>query len=326
MKKGLYMNFEVVKNAVSKAKLAAKPILFALRKHSPEILVGVGAVSVGCGTVLACKATPEAKDIWESNADIVGFDVDEDGTMIEREATDIEKRKLIIDSGLKIAKLYAPGAGLVIGGVTMLVAAKSIEHNRLTAALGAYSSLQAAFDEYRGRVIEEGGQELDAKFLNGTKIEKVSYTCKDEETGKNKKSKEEISVFTGGESPYHRIFDECNSPMEWRDNLEQNKFFLECQQTVLNRELQTTGRIFLNDVYKRLGFDYCEVGQFVGWLADDIEGSKDGYIDFGIDYGYLYDEIAKAQAEGRRPEPSIWLNFNCDGEVWDKPLKKKREN
>lgn len=303
----------------------ASPWIFQVRKHLPEILVGTGAVSVVTGTVLACKAAPKAKDIWESNADIVGFDADEDGNMIEREATDDERRRIIVRSGLKVVKLYAPGAGLIVGGIGMMVAAKSIEHHRFAAALGAYSTLQAAFDEYRSRVIENGGEELDKKFLNGEATEKVSYISEDEETGKQKKAKEEVTVFTGGESPYHRLFDECNSPTEWRDNLEQNKFFLECQQAVLNRDLKVNGRIFLNDVYKRLGFGYCEVGQFVGWLADDVEGCKDGYIDFGIDYGYLYDEIAKAQAEGRRPEPSIWLNFNCDGEVWDKPLKKKRD-
>lgn len=311
---------------IGKTVLAkASPLIFQVRKHLPEILVGTGAVSVVAGTVLACKATPDAKIIWETRADIVGFDADEDGNMVEREATDDEKRRLAIRSGLDIVKLYAPGAGLVVGGVALLIAAKSVEHRRFTAALGAYSSLQAAFDEYRSHVVEEGGEELDTKFLNGSKIEKVIYISEDAETGKQKKAKEEITVFTGGESPYHRLFDECNAPLEWRDNLEQNKFFLECQQAVLNRDLMANGRIFLNDVYKRLGFGYCEVGQFVGWLADDIEGCKDGFIDFGIDYGYLYDEIAKAQAEGRRPEPSIWLTFNCDGEVWDKPLKKKRD-
>jgi hypothetical protein len=301
------------------------PLIFQVKKHLPEILVGTGAVSIAAGTVLACKAAPTAKMVWETRTDIVGFDADDDGNMIEREATEEEKRKLAISSGVKVVKLYAPGVGLIVGGTALLIAAKSVEHRRFTAALGAYSTLQAAFDEYRARVIEEGGNELDAKYLNGSKQEKILYVSEDEETGKQKKSKEEVTVFTGGESPYHRLFDECNSPTEWKDNLDQNKFFLECQQAVLNRDLQVNGRIFLNDVYKRLGFGYCEVGQFVGWLSDDIEGSKDGFIDFGIDYGYLYDEIAKAQAEGRRPEPSIWLNFNCDGEVWDKPLKKKRD-
>lgn len=315
----------LLKETGTKALAKAAPVIFQLKKHLPEILVGTGAASVVTGTVLACKAAPTAKAIWESRADIVGFDSDGDGNVEEREATEEERRRVIVQSGLDIVKLYAPGAGLVAGGIAMLVAAKSVEHRRFTAALGAYSTLQAAFDEYRARVVEEGGPELDAKLLNGSKSEKISYMSEDEETGKQKKAKEEVTIFTGGENPYHRIFDECNSPREWQDNLEQNKFFLECQQAVLNRELQTNGRIFLNDVYKRLGFEYCEVGQFVGWLSDDIEGSKDGFIDFGIDYGYLYDEIAKAQAEGRRPEPSIWLNFNCDGEVWDKPLKKKRD-
>ena len=185
--------------------------------------------------------------------------------------------------------------------------------------LGVEDGASVTFDKVLA-VGEGADLKVGAPYVEGAT---VSGTA--DKTGKQKKTKEEVTVFTGGESPYHRLFDECNSPTEWKDNLDQNKFFLECQQAVLNRDLRVNGRVFLNDVYKRLGFGYCEVGQFVGWLADDVEGSKDGFIDFGIDYGYLYDEIAKAQAEGRRPEPSIWLNFNCDGEVWDSPLTKKRD-
>lgn len=308
-------------DAIAKVASAAKPLIFQLKKHAPEILVGTGTVSVIGGTVLACKATVKASDILKEPADVlVEFDREEGGTF-EVHDEEAEHRNAV-KKGFLVAKGYLPAAGLVGGGLAMLVAAKQIEHNRFTAMLGAYSALQASFDEYRARVIEQGGEDMDRQLMNGATKVKVEY--EEEQDGKKpKKVKEEITVFTRGEDPYHRIFDECNSPGEWRDNMETNKFFLECQQTVLNQELKAYGRIFLNDVYKRLGFDYCEVGQFVGWLADDIEGAKDGYIDFGIDYAAIDAEIERAQRENRRPEPSLWLNFNCDGEVWDKPLVKR---
>ena len=308
-------------DAITKVASAAKPLIFQLKKHAPEILVGTGTVSVIGGTVLACKATAKASDILKEPADVlVEFDREEGGTF-EVHDEEAEHRNAV-KKGFLVVKGYLPAAGLVGGGLAMLVAAKQIEHNRFTAMLGAYSALQASFDEYRARVIEQGGEDMDRQLMNGATKVKVEY--EEEQDGKKpKKVKEEITVFTRGEDPYHRIFDECNSPGEWRDNMETNKFFLECQQTVLNQELKAYGRIFLNDVYKRLGFDYCEVGQFVGWLADDIEGAKDGYIDFGIDYAAIDAEIERAQRENRRPEPSLWLNFNCDGEVWDKPLTKR---
>lgn len=324
------MELAIVKTIAEKASPIVKPIFFAVKKHSPEILVGLGSVSIIGGTVVTCRATIKAKEIMDSELTVVSdqrTETDDNGNEIsyyeerQMDVGELEKEEAI-KLGLKVVKSYLPGIGLVGGGIAMLVAAKSIEHRRFTAMLGAYSTLQSMFEEYRGRVIAEGGPSMDFRALNGVETEKVSYSEEDSETGKKKKAKEEVVIYTGGENPYHRLFDETNSPMEWQNNLEQNRFFLECQQTVLNQELNRNGRVFLNDVYKRLGFGYCEVGQFVGWLASDIEGSKDGYIDFGIDYGYLREEIEKAQLEGRRPEPSIWLNFNCDGEIWDKPLVK----
>ena len=325
------MELTIVKTAVSKAK----PVLFVIRKHLPEILVGTGVASVAGGTVLACKATMEANRIL--NAELIRpreeteEGLDEDGNMTVTtyteflEFSDLERSEAI-RLGIKAAKPFVPAVGLIAGGVGMLVGAKHIEHARFTAALGAYSAMQSMFEEYRANVERELGADADRKFLNGAEMTEYEVEEPPEEgKRKPKKVKEKILSYSA-ENPYHRVFDECNSPTEWQDNMEANRFFLECQQTVLNQELNREGRIFLNDVYKRLGFDYCEIGQFVGWLASDIEGSKDGFIDFGIDYACMRREVEQVQYEGRRPEPSIWLTFNCDGEVWDKPLKKKRED
>ena len=304
------MKLTIFKKAAVKIVSIAKPIAFELKKHSPEILVVAGSASIVGGTVLCCKATLDAKE--KLSEEIEQAPDGDEG----------EARTSAIKKGAGVVVGYLPGVGLVAGGVGMLVAAKSIEHRRFTAMLGAYSSLQSAFEEYRSRVEAEVGFDKEQELLNGVEKTDVEYLV--EEDGKKpKKVKEEVVIFTGGENPYHRIFDEYNSPSWWRENMNTNIFFLECQQKTMNLLLQAQGRVFLNDVYKQLGFEYCEVGQFVGWLADDIEGCKDGYIDFGIDYAAAKEEIARAQAENRRPEPSIWLTFNCDGEVWDKPLKKK---
>lgn len=314
------MNTEII----AKAKVAVAPVIFQLKKHLPEILAIGGGTSIVGGTVLACRSTLKAKDILSEPIEVVAeYDRDDGEGTVKIHDEDAE-RKLAIERGAKIAVSYLPAVGMIGGGIAMMATAKHIEHSRFTAMLGAYSSLMATFEEYRGRVVAEGGPEMDYRCINGVEIEKVSYSQENPENPKKQmKVKDEVVVFTAGENPYHRCFDEFNSPLEWQDNMENNRFFLECQQTVLNQELKAKGRIFLSEVYERLGFEYNEVGQFVGWLADDIEGSKDGYIDFGIDYATLKREITYAQAEGRKPNPSIWLTFNCDGEVWDKPLTKK---
>ncbi len=325
------MELVFVNTIADKVLPVVKPILFSAKKHLPEILVASGSVSVVGGTVMACKATIGAKkklDMELSEITIETAEFDDDGNEIDRYSRTPESlaeldRKVALDVGLKVVKGYLPSVGMIGGGIAMLVAAKSIEHRRFTAMLGAYSLLQSTFEEYRGRVIAEHGPEMDYRCMNGVEIEKVDILEEQEDGKKAKKVKEEVVVFTGGENPYHRIFDDCNSPLNWSNNMEQNRFFLECQQASANNDLKRDGRLFLNDVYKRLGFEYCSIGQMVGWLADDIEGSKDGYVDFGIDYAALGEEVRRAQLEQRRPEPSIWLTFNCDGVIWDKPLVKR---
>lgn len=319
------MKAEAVKKALELAKLKAGPFMFWCRKHAPEILVAAGTISVGGGTVLACRATLKAKDILAEEI-VTEIEVEtEDGEVEVYDLAESEVKKAQVEKGLKVAASYLPAAGLVIGGVSMLVGAKSIEHRRLTAALGAYSSLQSMFEEYRKRVVSEHGEEADYKAITGSE-NGTGFIFQDQPDGKKPKKQKVELVIREDEDPFHRIFDECNCPHEWRDNLEENRFFLECQQKALNTKLKYTGRVFLSEVYDALGFPYLPIGQFVGWVSDDIQGSKDGYIDFGIDYAYLRDEIARAQAEGRSPEPSIWLNFNCDGEVWDNPMHKRYDS
>lgn len=298
-----------------------RPVVFQLKKHLPEILVGTGAVSIAGGTVLACRATLKAKDIMDEPVEACYRVEGPDGESMTIEDVEAGKR-IAVKRGFEIVGCYVPSVALVGGGIAMLVAAKSIEHRRFTAMLGAYSSLQAMFEEYRGRVVAEGGPEMDYRCLHGVETVEVEVLEDKGDGKKPKKAKEEVVVFTAGEDPFHRVFDECNSDM-WKENLNANEFFLECQERVLNQRLKAEGRIFLSEVYEALGFEYNPVGQFVGWLADDVEGSKDGYISFGVDHAALKREVSRAQEAGERPEPSIWLTFNCDGEVWDKPIRKK---
>lgn len=317
------MKVKFASKALKAVGTKAAPIIFWAKKHAPEILVGTGAVSVLGGTALACRATIKAKDILEEPMLVGEYEkiTYEDGTEEIVNENDTEKKEAL-KKGLKVVKEYLPAAGLIGGGVGMLVAAKSIEHRRFTAMLGAYSSLQSVFEEYRGRVIAEGGESLDYRCLNGAETAKVEKLVEQEDGKKPKKVKEEVTVFTAGENPYHRIFDDCNS-QDWHRDREANLNFLQCQEKALNYVLQSKGRVFLSEVYSALGFEYNPVGQFVGWVADDIEGAGDGYISFGIDWAYERIEIDRAFDEGREPEPSLWLTFNCDGEVWSNPMNKR---
>jgi hypothetical protein len=94
----------------------------------------------------------------------------------------------------------------------------------------------------------------------------------------------------------------------------QNQMTLSNQQNWLNERLNARGYVFLNDVYKCLGFPATPAGQVTGWLRRDHEDSKDGYIDFGL---------MEIEEQGKRDfvngfERSCWLDFNVDGVIFDK--------
>ena len=107
------------------------------------------------------------------------------------------------------------------------------------------------------------------------------------------------------------IFDETNQA--WVKDPTGRKFFLLSVQNQLNNQLQTNGYLFLNDVYKALGFPETKAGQIVGWLyrPDDPTYHGDGFVDFGMYTGAS--QIKRDFINGY--EPAIILDFNVDGDI-----------
>ena len=99
-------------------------------------------------------------------------------------------------------------------------------------------------------------------------------------------------------SNYARIFDEtCPN---WSNDHYKNLMFLGQMQHLVNDHLELEGIVFLNDVYKCLGFPRTQEGQIVGWHYDPENPIGDNFIDFDItDNG----------------NNTFILDFNVDGKV-----------
>ena len=76
-------------------------------------------------------------------------------------------------------------------------------------------------------------------------------------------------------------------------------FIKYCQQYT-NELLKTRNTVFLNEVYKILGFPRSQEGCVVGWHYDEKNPIGDNYIDFII---------------GDKNSSNIVLDFNVDGRV-----------
>lgn len=294
---------------------------FTLKKRKPEILVCSGAVGVVASVVLACKATTKASALvkeYKDNVEAINeckanADIIEGGKYSEEEA----KKELMIvriQTGAKFAKLYGPA--LIIGSLSLgaMIASNNILRKRNIALGAAYATVDKSYKEYRNRVIERFGKNVDRELKHNIKTETVEETVTDPKTGKEKKVTKTVEVFKGGEpSEFAKFYDiGCKG---WSKDPETNQFFLRAQQTYANDLLLSRGYLFLNEVYDMLGLPITKAGQVVGWVYDDKNPDHmgDNYVDFGI-YD-LYSDNCRDFVNGR--ESTILLDFNVDGNIWD---------
>lgn len=314
------MKNELITKVGSKIIGVASRAGLTLKKYSPEILLGVGVISVIGGTILACRATLRIDDVLaeydevkekmdrcleESKEPDVGYEYTDE--MYKR-----DNAIQTIQTGFKVVKLYSP-AILVLGvGVACLLGSHHILKSRNFALMAAYNVLSDSFTTYRDRVRDDQGSDKDLEYLHGVKgLEKTKTTI--DENGENKDCADEDLVpwndANHTPSMYSKIFDE--SSIYWQKNSELNKIFLSCQQNYANDRLNEKGHVFLNEVYDMLGMEHTKAGAIVGWVKGP---NNSNYIDFGL---YNLNRV-KNNDFINGYERSVLLDFNVDGVIYDK--------
>lgn len=293
-----------------------------VKDHSPEILMVTGVVGTVTSGVLACKATLKAVDIVneaKENIDIIHEALEREDISEEQYSEEDSKKDLAIvytQTAVKMLKTYAPA--LILGGLSIgcMVSSNSIMKKRNIALAAAYATVDKSFKEYRNRVIDRFGEEVDKQIKYNLDTVKVTEVVEDED-GNQKKVKKTIEVANSPTmySPYAMIFDETNP--YWEKDAELNRFFLESRQWQANDKLKANGRLFLNEVYEMLGREPTKAGQIVGWVYDLDNPVGDNYVDFG-----MYDIYTKRKCDAEAKaafingyERSIILDFNVDGNI-----------
>ena len=287
-----------------------------VQKHSPEILMGVGVVGVVTSTVMACKATMKLNDILEESKETRDKikEVENNPKYEDKYSPADAKKDLAINciqTGMKVAKLYTPA--VLLGGASLgcLLASNDILRKRNAALSAAYMTVDKSFKEYRNRVTERFGEEVEKEIRYGIKAEQIETTVVDEDGNETTVTDTVKTMDPNSYSDYARFFDAA-SPY-WQNDPEYNLMFLKAQQQYANDLLRAKGHLFLNDVYDMLGIEKTKAGQVVGWVYDRENPNGDNFVDFGI-----YDmskERVRAFVNGY--ETNILLDFNVDGNIWD---------
>lgn len=293
----------------------ANKVGFKLQKHSPEILVVAGIVGAVASAVMACKATTKLSEITEeskTHLDAIHIAMENPESMPDGDYSEDDGKKdltiVYAQTAGKIIKLYAPSIILGTLSIGAILTSNNMLRKRNMALATAYAAVDKSFKEYRSRVVERFGEELDRELKYNIRKEQVEETIVDENGEEKTVTKEVEVVDSSAISDFARFYDDgC---LGWTKDPEMNLMFLRRQQDAANDRLKDKGYLFLNEVYEMLGIPRSKAGQSVGWIYDKDNVYK---IDFGI-----YDthkEPNRNFVNGY--EKTILLDFNVDGDILD---------
>lgn len=300
---------------MSKASGALNKIGFGLKKRSPEILVAVGVVGTVVSAVMACKATTKIDTILDETKDQLDKIHEYAGNPDVAEkynAEDAKKDTAIVyaQAGVKLAKLYAPAVGLGILSISSILASNNILRKRNMAISAALAAATQDFKDYRNRVIERFGKEVDHQLRYNIKAEEIEETVTDEK-GKEKKVKKSIEVADPNASGYVKYFTRSNP--YWEEDSSYVEMFLRSQQNFANDKLKANGHLTLNDVYDMLGFHDSKAGMVVGWIYDLDHPNGDNYVEFDVKKVNLPNEQGGY-------EEAYAIDFNVDGNIYNEMI------
>lgn len=303
---------------VNKVTRSLHKVGFKFKKHSPEILVVTGVIGIVTSTVMACKATTKVNDIVTESKetidkihDCVGKGLHtSDGEEYTQEVANKDLAIVYTQTAWKFVKLYGPSVLLGAASIGCMVGSNRILRKRNVALAAALTTVEKSFKDYRGRVIDRFGKDLDRELRFGIKAKEIKEKVVDENGNETTVTKTvEVVDPNTAHSLYSIVFCEGNNG--WTKNAELNKVFLIQQQNWANDKLRLRGYLTLNEVYEMVGAPTTAYGQIAGWVYTEDSSVGDNFVDFGI--FDVTNEKACDFVNGR--ERSVILDFNCIGNI-----------
>lgn len=303
---------------VNKVSRSLHMIGFKLKKHSPEILVAAGVAGIVTSTVMACKATTKVNDIVDEAKETINKIHDSvnkglhtsDGEEYTEEVANKDLTIAYVQTGWKFIKLYGPAVALGIASVGFMIGSNRILRKRNVVIAAAFKAVDTSFKEYRSRLIDRFGKDLDRELRFGIKAKEVEESVVDENGNETTVTK---TVETIDPNTAHSLYSVvwCEGSNGWTRNAELNKVFLIQQQNYANDKLKMNGILTLNEVYDMVGAPRTAYGQIAGWVYTEDSTIGDNFVDFGI-----FDvNNEKACDFVNLREKSIVLDFNCIGNI-----------
>lgn len=220
-------------------KTMAKSVWAGAKKHSPEILIGMGIAGAASSVIFAVKATPKAMILLEEKRQELGVE--------KLEAKEIIKTA---------APVYIPTAVSFGVSVACIVGASSVNARRNAALTAAYTLSESTLRTYRDKVLETVGEDKEREIRQKAAIEQ------------QQKTPEPQTLVVSSAAGQLKCFDSLSGRYFVSTKNEIDKAVNE-----FNRQLRDDMRISLNDWYDLIGLDTNKLGDMLGW---DIER---GYVE-----------------------------------------------
>lgn len=277
--------------------------LLRASKHSPTILVVTGVVGLGATAVMAAKATRKIEPVLDDHAK----------QRLDIEVENLPKKQhqralldLYTSTGWRLGKIYAPAAFVGTASAVSVLGGHRILVGRHVASMAAYSGLFAEFKAYRDRVRETFGVEQERAIQEGGTLKYV-----EDPDHKGEYKLQAVFPERVDQSYLRPWFEPPN--FHCTPHPAANFAFLQGMQSYANVLLNTRGHVFLNEVLDLLDMPRVPHGQKLGWLSD-----KYGGIDGCIDFGFKESQNPHTQAFLDGKVNTVQLNFNVDGEIYEK--------
>lgn len=208
------------------------PVFF--KKHSSEILMGIGIAGMIGTTISAVRATPKAL------------------MLIEEKKLDLDTEKLTVVETIKTAgPCYI--LPLITGATSIacIIGANSVHVRRNAALATAYTLAETSFKDYKDKVIETLGDKKDKEVRDAVAKDKIE---------KNPVEQSKVIITSNGET----LCYESLSGRYFKSDIDK----IQKAVNEINRRLLFDSYISLNEFYEEIGLDETKIGEDIGWRIE----------------------------------------------------------
>lgn len=236
---------------MNEAKVA-RMIFHFCKRHATLLLTIASTVGVVATSVEVAHATIKATE----KVDEMRAKRDE-----WKETSGIDQPEITKEEIVKACwKFYIPSAVIGAGTISCMIAANAIGAKGQKSLAAAYAMVDQGYKQYRKKVAERFGKDVDRSIENEVIVEQASIDDDD-----------------------HSDIINCYDPYADR-YFETSRVNIERAICMINRNLQFSEYASLNDFYRALGISETEDGDMLGWsLESIIEWLGCSWLDFSVE-------------------------------------------